>query len=104
MNDKKWAFLLAILWGAGIGLFPLFMGQASVPATAIVDAKMKAQAQMEIDLEKERLLVNGVDRVHGGKAAMLVDNYTYIPVRLLEQLGGDVRWDGQAKKVFVNMN
>ncbi len=100
--EKIHILLLSLVVGVGIGLFPLLTGSVGVPPTQVVEAVQKAfPSEFYIDLDGQQLEWddNKVD-----EEVMMVDGRVYVPVRVVEQMGGEVMWDGISRKVKVKLD
>lgn len=100
MIYKKRIVLFSIVLGGLIGSFPLLTGQVAVPPTKVVAATAVNNPALEIDVDARKVHFEGSETQED---MMMVNNYAYIPVRYLERLGGEVRWDEETRKVFVEM-
>lgn len=100
MFSKRRIILLSIMIGLLIGLFPLLTGQVKVQRTKVVSAIALKEPTLQILIDEKLVEINGSER---SENVLIVDDYTYIPVRYLEKLGGKVQWDEQNRKVYVEM-
>lgn len=58
---------------------------------------------VQVEIDKKEAIVNGT-KVSSDIAPFISNNRTYVPVRLIaESFGADVRWDGDYKVVYINI-
>lgn len=92
-------FLGSCLLGGLIGLFPLLTNEHIPAATAAVPGGSDTAKTITINTGANIIKVDGV---RASDNSLLLEERTYIPVRLLEKVGATVYWDNATQTATVH--